>query len=458
MRAGIAAGTASSDPFAALVAGGAAPTGRGMPAETRSFGAALELAERMLDAPTGADGSVRLAPTVTTELTEAPSDGEHATDATESAPRETSVSAVPVDAVSMISAMAAAPAPTPAPTTVLADAPTVTTFAADDGSTPGTTETASASRSDATADDGIDSTLFAPPTSATGGEDADAPLDRAAAPARASAAPDPTVSVPSTGPSSAAGPVHGAPPVMTAPTTLTPAPAATRVEASAPPAAAPSAPSSTGASGVTAAAAPAPSTVADPSDRPAGPAAATPSAPVVAPAASASAPAVAVVSPPEPPASARSVATQVSPVVVNIAQRPAGSHQLTMTVSPDTLGPVTVRAHIGQNGDVRVELVGATDAGREALRAIVSDLRRDLAAVLPHANLSLTSSSASSTDAGGSDRFAQPGTDPGAGGQAGDRRDSGPVVAPGLRVDAPDRRSVPTSALAVAGAGLDTFA
>jgi flagellar hook-length control protein FliK len=129
-----------------------------------------------------------------------------------------------------------------------------------------------------------------------------------------------------------------------------------------------------------------------------------------------------------------------------------------MTVAPDTLGPVTVRAHIGQNGDVRVELVGATDAGREALRAIVSDLRRDLAAVLPHANLSLASASASSSDAGGAERFAQPGADQGAGGHADGRRGSGADVTSGARADAPPARTLPISTLAVAGAGLDTFA
>src|SRR5690606_3041534 len=83
----------------------------------------------------------------------------------------------------------------------------------------------------------------------------------------------------------------------------------------------------------------------------------------------------------------RTVAAQVAPAVMSIVQRPSGTHQLTMTVSPESLGPVTVRAHISAAGDVRVELFGATDAGRDALRVIVADLRRDLAAVLPHASL-----------------------------------------------------------------------
>ncbi|MFB4351987.1 hypothetical protein RAC69_02475 [Microbacterium sp. LS_15] len=143
-------------------------------------------------------------------------------------------------------------------------------------------------------------------------------------------------------------------------------------------------------------------------DRPAPPAASVSSAvvavsPVAAPTASLG------VAPTDAPADVapapRAVAAQVSPVVVSIAQRPSGTHQLTMTVNPDTLGPVTVRAHIGQAGDVRVELIGATDAGRDALRAIVTDLRRDLAAAMPHASLSIAQGAASDA---GADRNAPP--------------------------------------------------
>ncbi|MBX9245176.1 hypothetical protein ICW40_10195, partial [Actinotalea ferrariae] len=43
------------------------------------------------------------------------------------------------------------------------------------------------------------------------------------------------------------------------------------------------------------------------------------------------------------------------------------------------IGPVRVIAHIGKDG-VRVELLGATDQARDALRAALPDLRRDLVA------------------------------------------------------------------------------
>ena len=56
-----------------------------------------------------------------------------------------------------------------------------------------------------------------------------------------------------------------------------------------------------------------------------------------------------------------------------------GRHVLTVPIDPENLGPVRIVAHIGPES-VRVELVGATDASREALRGSLADLRRDLAA------------------------------------------------------------------------------
>jgi flagellar hook-length control protein FliK len=154
------------------------------------------------------------------------------------------------------------------------------------------------------------------------------------------------------------------------------------------------------------------------------------------------------------------VAAQVAPVVINIAQRPAGTHQLTMTVNPDSLGPVTVRAHIAQNGDIQVQLSGATDAGRDALRTIVAELRRDLAAVSPHATLTI--GSGAGAEAGTPDRGAQPG----GGGAPGGRPSPGGESAEqqgrhGAPADGPSRdipRIVPTTTRTGAGAGLDIFA
>ena len=63
---------------------------------------------------------------------------------------------------------------------------------------------------------------------------------------------------------------------------------------------------------------------------------------------------------------------------------------MTVSVTPDSLGPVTVRAHVGPDG-VRVELFAPSALGRDAIRAILPDLRRDLAGTGLGGNLNLSS-------------------------------------------------------------------
>jgi flagellar hook-length control protein FliK len=75
-----------------------------------------------------------------------------------------------------------------------------------------------------------------------------------------------------------------------------------------------------------------------------------------------------------------------------MATSAAGEHIMTVRVSPDDLGPVTVRAHIGTDG-IRMELVASTDAGRDAIRAILPDLKRDLSGQGLDARLDLSSGS-----------------------------------------------------------------
>jgi flagellar hook-length control protein FliK len=50
---------------------------------------------------------------------------------------------------------------------------------------------------------------------------------------------------------------------------------------------------------------------------------------------------------------------------------------LTIHLNPVDFGPISVTAEI-RNGEVHVHLAGATDAGREALRAALPDLRKEL--------------------------------------------------------------------------------
>lgn len=110
-----------------------------------------------------------------------------------------------------------------------------------------------------------------------------------------------------------------------------------------------------------------------------GPGAAAPAyAPVPLVVAPAAPPAAATASAP-PPVPGTPFVAQLSRPVLGLAAAAPGQHVLTVRVSPEHLGPVTVQAHIGADG-VRIELFSPTDAGRAAVHAVLADLRRDLAA------------------------------------------------------------------------------
>lgn len=80
--------------------------------------------------------------------------------------------------------------------------------------------------------------------------------------------------------------------------------------------------------------------------------------------------------------------SQVAAPVLNLARAPDGEHTLTLRVTPENLGPVTVRAQIS-GGAIHVELVAPSDAGRDALRTLLVDLRRDLAGLVAHSSLTV---------------------------------------------------------------------
>ena len=96
-------------------------------------------------------------------------------------------------------------------------------------------------------------------------------------------------------------------------------------------------------------------------------------------------------SPPAPTA-APTLGAQVSGPIFSLAFAGRGEHVITIAVTPDNLGPVTVRAHVGGDG-IRMELFAPTDGGRDVLRAILSDLRRDLAGASSGTSTSLDLSS-----------------------------------------------------------------
>lgn len=118
---------------------------------------------------------------------------------------------------------------------------------------------------------------------------------------------------------------------------------------------------------------------------------------------------------PSAPGDPRALADQLGVRLASLRGAGPGQHTLTLRVDPESFGPVRVVAHIGTEG-VRIELLGATDQAREALKAALPDLRRDLTAAGLPADLDLgedrgTALQGQGTDADGGTR----------GGTSGDR-------------------------------------
>jgi flagellar hook-length control protein FliK len=112
--------------------------------------------------------------------------------------------------------------------------------------------------------------------------------------------------------------------------------------------------------------------------------------------------------------------TQIAGPVFTLAQGTAGEQTITINVTPENLGPVTVIARASA-GSMHIELFAPSDSGREALRVLLTDLRRDLAVAGIPTSLSLSTQTGPPT---------ADGTHPG-GAQTGvNQRDSGPGAAP----------------------------
>ena len=134
--------------------------------------------------------------------------------------------------------------------------------------------------------------------------------------------------------------------------------------------------------------------------------------------------------PSAPTATPQPFAEQLSRPVLRLAAGAPGEHVLTLRVSPEHLGPVTVQAHIGADG-VRIELFSGTEAGRAAVQAALPDLRRELAGTGLGASLDLSHRSHSGA----------PTHDPSAGEGRGERGDAGGQGREGARADASSRRT-----------------
>uniref|UniRef100_UPI00190F8865 flagellar hook-length control protein FliK n=1 Tax=Curtobacterium sp. 18060 TaxID=2681408 RepID=UPI00190F8865 len=94
---------------------------------------------------------------------------------------------------------------------------------------------------------------------------------------------------------------------------------------------------------------------------------------------------------------------QLARPVFSLAQAGPGEHVVTVQVVPDSLGPVTVRAHVTAHG-MHVELFAASEAGRDAVRQVLPDLRRDAAGTGLSTTLDLSSQNHPGTSAGRDER------------------------------------------------------
>jgi Meckel syndrome type 1 protein len=121
---------------------------------------------------------------------------------------------------------------------------------------------------------------------------------------------------------------------------------------------------------------------------------------------------------------------QLAKPLFTLAGAPQGQHIMTLQVTPEDLGPMTVRAHIDAAG-VRIELFAPGDAGREAIRGILPELRKELADAGFGASLDVS-------DHTGPGTTARDGTSQDSASRDGAARDSG--SAPGNRNGTGDQR------------------
>ena len=188
------------------------------------------------------------------------------------------------------------------------------------------------------------------------------------------------------------------------------------------------------------------------------PSAVTSGAGVAAPAA----PAPPAATPPTP------LAPQLTTPLVSLARSGQGEHTLTLRVSPEDLGPVTVKARI-TGSSVTIELASGTAAGRDALRALLVDLRRDLAVLVPHSSIAVTTADAPRGDqlatgtggsSGGASGASTSGQPFGQGGSDGSGRERATPPAPAAPVLPPsaDALPLPAPTAASAATGIDLFA
>lgn len=97
----------------------------------------------------------------------------------------------------------------------------------------------------------------------------------------------------------------------------------------------------------------------------------------VVPVATAAAPETSPAAPATPASAPASPAQQIALHVTPLRRAPDGVHRMTVHLHPAELGPVSLVAEVRDNG-IHLQLAGATETGREALRGALTELRREL--------------------------------------------------------------------------------
>ncbi|WP_423299923.1 hypothetical protein [Glutamicibacter nicotianae] len=100
------------------------------------------------------------------------------------------------------------------------------------------------------------------------------------------------------------------------------------------------------------------------------------------------------------PAAPPPLLRQLAVPLATVLTAPNGLHTLTVQVAPDSLGPVVLTANWGAEG-MKLDLAAPSDAGREALRALLPELRRDFA-MLGHGSVQVLAAAPEPAAAGSS--------------------------------------------------------
>lgn len=95
--------------------------------------------------------------------------------------------------------------------------------------------------------------------------------------------------------------------------------------------------------------------------------------------------------------------TALAGPILAIRASGVGEHVVSVAITPANLGPVTVRAIVTAEG-TRIELIAPSDAARDAVRGVLTDIRRELGDAAGSWRIEVLTGGASSAERGGDSR------------------------------------------------------